>query len=488
MEPNAHQARSGIGPFSLREIEILRAISDGMSNHEIARKLALSLETIKWYNKQIFVKLGVNSRTQAVNKAAALGLLAAHRLAAMQEESRRPRHNLPAWLSSFVGREKEMADIRRLLEASRLVVLTGPGGCGKSRLASRVAAELVGIYPDGVWLVEFASIRDPALVAHALAQLLQVNARSDQSPGDAVKSFLEPKHLLLLLDNIEHLPEAHPLVGELLAAAPQVTVLATTRERLHIYGEQEYPVHPFSVPDPRAPDANGPWLDLEAIQLFVQRARAVDPGFTADEPQLLAIATICFQLDGLPLAIELAASMVKTLPPSLLAEQLDKDPGALTSGPRDLPARQRTLRATLDWSYNLLQDDERTFFARLAVFCGGGTLEAILHVCPNGLARDPLALLSGLVGKNLVYTCQDSDGEQRFMMLNTVHEYAAERLSESSEADSIRGLHAEYYTRLVEAAADGIRGPKQDYWFARLRAEPGNLQEASAWSSGRVGV
>jgi predicted ATPase len=381
-----------------------------------------------------------------------------------------------------VGRIKEIAEIKHLLKSSRLVVLTGPGGCGKSRLALQVAAKLVESYRDGVWLVEFASISVPALVANAIVQVLQVSASGDASLVDVLKRFLARKHLLLLLDNFEHLPEATPLVGELLAAAPQVTVLATSRERLHVYGEQEYPVHPLSLPDLHIGETKDQVLAYEAVNLFVQRARAAQPGFTADEAQISSIARICVRLDGLPLAIELAASQVKIYLPATLAQRLEDGQDALPSGPRDLPARQRTLRATLDWSYNLLQEGEKILFARLAVFSGGSTLEGILSVCGRGLHGDAIEILSALVEKNLVYPRQGSDGELRFTMLETIHEYATERLSARGEVESIRILHADYFAHMAEAAEKEMRGARQEYWFARLRAEQNNLHSVFTWS------
>jgi len=478
---NSIQTQTWIEPFSHREIEILGLISDGLSNHEISQKLLLSPETIKWYNKQIFSKLGARSRTQAVRIAVEFGLLDSQRTAALEEESRQSS-NLPSQLNSFVGRVREIAEIKHLLKSSRLVVLTGPGGCGKSRLALQVASELIEAYRDGVWLVEFDSISEPALVANAIVQVLQVNASGDASLVDVLKRFLARKHLLLLLDNMEHLPEAHPLVGELLAAAPQVTVLATSREHLHVYGEQEYPVHPLSLPDLQRGETKDQLLAYEAINLFVQRARSVQPGFTVDEDLIYPIARISVRLDGLPLAIELAASQVKTQPPPILAQRLDNSLDALPSGPRDLPARQRTLRATLDWSYNLLKEDEKILFARLAVFSGGITLEGILSICSRGLPGDVIEILSALVEKNLVYTRQGSDGELRFTMLETIHEHASERLLAFGEAKSIRILHADYFTHLAEVAEKEMHGARQDYWFARLRAEQDNLRSVFTWS------
>jgi non-specific serine/threonine protein kinase len=470
-----------VEPFNHREKEILRLISDGLSNYEISQKLMLSLETIKWYNKQIYGKLGVKSRTQAVRKAVEYGLFDLQ-VEQKKEEERPQCSNLPAQLTSFVGRVKEIAEIKELLKSSRLVVLTGPGGCGKSRLATQVAAEFVNDYRDGVWLVEFASISEPALAANAIVRTLQINAIGDANLTGVLKRFLARKHLLLLLDNFEHIQEASPLVAEILATTPQVTVLATSRERLRLYGEQEYPVHPLGLPDLHGGENKEQWLAYEAIDLFIQRARATQPGFTVDEDKIGSIARICVQLDGLPLAIELAASQVKIFPPAILAQRLAEGLDALPSGPRDLPSRQRTLRATLEWSYHLLKENEKILYARLAIFKGGSTLDGITQICAHGLSKNAIDLLSGLVEKNLVYPRQNIDGDLRFTMLETIHEHAAEYLDASGEARNIHILHADYFAKLAETAYKEIYKSKQGYWFGRLLDELDNLRSVLSWS------
>jgi non-specific serine/threonine protein kinase len=475
------QKQIWIEPFSHREVEILGLISDGLSNYEISQQLHLSTETIKWYNKQIFAKLGVNSRTQAVRKAVDFGLFDFPVEKTIEGEQSQSS-NLPAQLTSFVGRVREIAEIKGLLKTSRLVVLTGPGGCGKSRLAAQVAAQLVEDYRDGVWLVEFASISEPALVVNAIVRILQINASGDVSLADVLKRFLARKHLLLLLDNFEHISEAAPLVAELLAAAPQLTVLATSRERLHLYGEQEYPVHPLGLPNLHSGKNKEQWLASEAIDLFLQRARATQPGFAVDEDYLSSIAHICVRLDGLPLAIELAASQLKIFPPAILAKRLEQGLDALPGGPRDLPSRQRTLRATLEWSYNLLKANEKILYARLAIFKGGSTLDGITRICAHGLSRNVIEILSNLVEKNLVYPRQNADGELRFTMLETIQQHAAERLAASGEAESIRILQAEFLANLVEAAKKEIYTTRQWYWFDLLRDELDNLRSVLSWS------
>jgi len=467
--------------FSERETEILRLLSDGLSNREIGDTLALSPETVKWYNKQIFSKLGVTSRTRAAAAAGEYGLLRTPEAAAMDQGSVR-RSNLPAQVTSYVGRTREIAEVRQLLKSSRLVVLTGAGGTGKTRMALQVAGELQGHYREGIWLVELASISQPVLLADAISRVFELNIPGDDSLVDALRRFLAPKHVLLLLDNFEHLLGAAPLVGELLAAAPQLTVLATSRERLHVYGEQEYSVQPLQLPDQGPTSSIERLIDNEAVDLFIQRARSAQPLLVMDDDQLSATARICVRLDGLPLAIELAASQARIYPPSVLAQRLEGSLQALPSGPRDVPARQRTLRATLDWSHQLLREDEQALFARLSVFQGGGTLESIERVCSHGLPGSAAAALVSLVEKNLVLPREPRDGELRFAMLETIREYARERLASGGESEQMHGRHASYFTELSEQACREFRTSRNRYWMGRLRAENDNLRAALGWS------
>lgn len=454
----------------------------GMSNHEIAQKLHLSPETVKWYNKQIFSKLGVSSRTLAVAKAREFHLLS-FRETAQVEEQMRVMHNLPAQITSFVGRSKEMEEIKHLLRSSRLVVLTGPGGTGKTRLALEVAAQLADSYRDGVWLVELAPIREAGLVADAIAQVLHLSIHGNARLGEILKRNLKSKHLLLLMDNFEHLPQATPLVSELLAAAPQVSVLATSRERLHLYGEQEYPVSPLGLPDPARNTSTERLMAYDAVNLFVQRARAAQPGFTLQESQAEALAQVCIRLDGLPLALELAASQVKIYPPTVLVQRLSGILSALPAGPRDLPARQRTLRAAIQWTYDLLTEEEKLLFSLLAVFRGGATLEAIEKICTASHEFSNLMnCLSALVDKNLLLARETHYGELRFSMLETIHEYALEILESGEMAESIHRCHAAYFSAMAEHASEEIRDRRQTYWYARLLAEQENLRVALAWS------
>jgi predicted ATPase/DNA-binding CsgD family transcriptional regulator len=468
-------------PLSLREIEILGQICDGLSNREIAGKLSLSLETIKWYNKQIFAKLGVGNRNQAAAKARQQRLLETAPPASVENELR-ALHNLPAQLTSFVGRQKEITEIKQNLKSSRLMVLTGPGGTGKTRLALQVAGELRGSYRDGVWWVELAPLRDPGLVGNAIAQALKLNASSEAPLTELLKRRLAHMNALLLLDNFEHLLPAAPLVGELLAAAPQTWVLVTSRERLHVYGEQEYPVHPLELPVVQRDESAEELLAHDAVNLFVQRARAAQAGFSLDEVQKSAVAQICVRLDGLPLALELAASQVKIFPPSLLVQRLQDSLGSLPVGPRDLPERQRTLRATIEWSYALLDEAQQALFARMAVFSGGATLDAIERACSHNRPEDLVNTLTALLDKNLVFRRDHLLSEPRFAMLETIHEYARECLQASGEAAQVQTRYVTYYTDLAEQAAGQIRGKRQSYWLNRLQAEQDNLRSVLNWT------
>ncbi len=391
-------------------------------------------------------------------------------------------HNLPAQLTSFVGRERETAQVVHLLGATRLLTLTGPPGTGKTRLGLRVAAEVLDQYQDGVFFVDLAPIRDPGLVPTTIAQVLGTGESGGQPVLATLKNALRHKQLLLLLDNFEQIMDAAPLVGDLLSSSPGLKALVTSREALRVYGEQEYPVPPLTLP---ALDRAEPLRSLsqyEAVELFTRRARAVRPGFSLTEDNAPAVAEICVRLDGLPLAIELAAARSTMLSPEMMRRRLESRLGVLVSGPRDLPARQRTLRGAIDWSYDLLEPPEKTLLARLAVFQGGRTVEAVEAVCSQGLTIDVLAGLESLLNKSLLRRVKGATEEPRFVMLEMIHEYAWERLEASGDAEDLRRQHAEYYLALAERAAPELRGARQQDWFVQLRAEQDNLRAALAWS------
>jgi predicted ATPase/class 3 adenylate cyclase len=372
--------------------------------------------------------------------------------------------NLPVEPMPLVGRERELRDAMSLLEREeiRLLTLTGPGGVGKTRLALQLAAELVGEYEDGVFLVDLASIRDPELVVPTIGRTVGLSEAGGRPVAEALAEFLGDKRTLLVIDNVEHVVDSAPALGRLLASCRRLEVVATSREPLRVAAEQEYPVPPLSA--------------AESVELFTDRARAVRPGFEVDG-DLAAIVEICARLDGLPLAIELAASRVKVLPPPKLLERLDQRLSLLTGGARDAPERQQTLRAAIDWSFDLLDPPEQALFTRLSVFAGGCTLEAAETVCAATIDG-----LASLVDKSLLAEREGSGGEPRFVMLETVRAYARERLEQGDELDEVRCRHAEYQLALAEEGRTfhGDR-PSREEQSDRLYDELANIRCALEW-------
>lgn len=466
-----------------REKEILQRLSTGLSDQQIADDLFLSLNTVKWYNRQIYSKLGVKSRTQAIACAKDLGVLGGIEMPPPVSVSR-----LPAQTTLFIGRQREMAEVKRLLVASRLLTLTGAGGTGKTQLALRVATEIAEAFADGVCFIDLAPLSDHTLVAKAIAGALGVLEQPSEPLVETLKRALAHRELLLLLDNYEHLIKAASLVTTLLTAAPRLKVLATSREPLRLAGEQEYVVPPLSLPGAETVSAER-LLASEAGLLFVRRAQMALLRFEVNDTTAPVIGRICTRLDGLPLAIELAAARCKLFTPHALLEQLegarDGSPfRALARGSRDSPPRQRTLRDSIAWSYHLLDTDEQRLFARLAVFRGGRSLEAIESVCSEGLSIDVMDGLASLLDKNLVQQKEAPDGELRFIMLEMLHEYARERLKASGEEETIQRRHAEYFVALAERAEPALRLAGYESWVQRLELDLENLRAVLEWSLG----
>ena len=391
-------------------------------------------------------------------------------------------NNLPMQPTLLVGREREVEDVRgRLLAPEvRLLTLTGPGGTGKSRLALQSAADLIEEFEDGVFFVALATLTDHTLVTSSVAQVLGVRESGDQPLLEGIKDYLQDKRLLLVLDNFEQVLEAAPQAGEILSAAPRLKVLATSRIPLGIYGEREYAVPPLAIPDPKRLPTLEVLSQYEAVRLFIERAEATKAGFEITSENAPAVAEICARLDGLPLAIELAAARIKLLPPSSILARLTNRLKLLTGGARDLPERQRTLRGAIEWSHTLLDEGEKTLFARMAIFSGGRTLEAIEAVCDaqGDLPMDAFDSVSSLVDKSLLRQEEGPEGEPRFMMLETIHEYAREKLRESGEAEEIGHAHARHFLGLAEEAE--LTGPEQAWWLERLEAEHDNLRTTLA--------
>jgi len=393
-------------------------------------------------------------------------------------------HYLPHELSTFVGREREIAELERLVGQTRLLTLTGPGGAGKTRLALAVAQDIVEEFRDGAWWVEFAPLSDPDLVPQAVAQALGVREAPGLSPAVALVEHLKARETLLILDNCEHLVDASAsLVGALLRSCPGLRLLATSREALRVEGESAYLVPPLLLPDPAQPPSLRDVGRYEAVALFAERAKAANSSFELTERNVPEIVRLCRALDGMPLAIELAAARTRVLSVEQISSRLEDSLGLLTGGSRTAEPRQRTLRTAIDWSYELLSEHERALFRRLSVFAGGFVLEAAEAVCagegigPEGV----LDLLASLIDKSLVTVAQRG-GEARYGMLEPVRQYALERLEEDAEAEETRCRHAEHYLALAETAEPQLLGADQGLWHQRLRTEFANLREAYAWS------
>jgi predicted ATPase len=405
------------------------------------------------------------------------------RLADAPARPAEPRpNNLPVQRTAFIGREHEAAALRQLLRRVdvRLVTFTGPGGIGKTRLALQVAAELASEFPGGVCFVPLSAVGEGGMIASTIAQAVGVREPGNQSPQESLKEYVGglDQPMLLLLDNFEHLVPAAPVVSQLLTTGTKLKVVVTSQAPLHVYGEHEFPVPPLALPDLKSIPPLEVLSSLPAVALFVERAQAVKHEFALTKENAPVVAAICARLDGLPLAIELAAARIKLLSPPAMLARLESRLKLLTGGARDLPTRQQTLRSTVDWSYSLLNAAEQTLFRRLSVFTGGCTLEGVEAVCDTkgDLGLDLLDGMASVVDKSLAQEVEQADAETRFRLLSTIREYALERLAESDDETATRRAHAAYYLVLAEEGAEDVVAHPE--WLDRFEIEHDNFRMA----------
>jgi len=468
--PPERLARAGV---TEREAEVLSAVAQRLHNREIADRLYISVRTVESHISALLRKLGVTDRAALVEVGAEIGRAAQIGTAP------------PVPLTSFVGRERETDEIPALLQDHRLLTLTGPAGAGKTRLALHVAASGAERFFDDVRLADLAAVASADLVADTLARALGVSPQPTRPVRDSLRDAARETHGLLLVDNCEHVvAEAAELVSDLLAAGGPLRVLATSREVLGVPGEVSYEVQPLPVPSPRASSRAATAGGYDAVRLFVDRARAASPGFALTDTNASAVAALCQRLDGLPLAIELAASRVRSFPPAELVEHLDQRFELLSAGARTVLPRHRTLRAAIDWSYDLLGDEERALFDRLGVFPADFDYDAVEAVCATSGSGGGavVRLLPALVDKSLVST---AGGDMpRYRLLESLRAYAAERLAACGADTDTRQRHAAHYLAVAELAAGRLRGPEQRAWLDRLTIEQPNLRTALAHSVG----
>ncbi len=394
-------------------------------------------------------------------------------------------HNLPVQPTTLIGRENEVAAVVHLLQREDvgLVTLTGPGGVGKTRLGLQVAAELAEHFIDGVFFMNLAPVSDPALVVPAVAQTLGILESASQSLLERLREQLQQRRVLLLLDNFEQVVSAAVQMADLLTACPKLKLLVTSREVLHVRAEYEFVVPPLALPDPSSLSEQEAFSHFASVTLFLQRVRTVKPDFQLTAANAHAIAEICVRLDGVPLAIELAAARMKLFTPQELLARLSHGLQILTSGARDAPLRHQTLRNTIAWSYDLLKAEEQQLFWRLSVFVGGCTLEAVETICAerDDGVRSALDGVTSLIDKSLVQHMEQEGYDSRLVMLETIREYGRERLTASEEEERIRRAHANYYLALVEEAEPHLKGAQQLLWLRRLDRAQENLRTALSW-------
>jgi predicted ATPase/DNA-binding CsgD family transcriptional regulator len=478
-----------IEPLTLREREILTLLGEGLTSSEIAVRLTLAVSTTRWHIQQVYSKLGVNSKRQALERGREMGLIRPASNFPTGVPPASPgsglRHNLPRQITRFYGRQDDIARVQRLLEDDALVTLTGPGGIGKTRLALQVAEVVLTAYPDGVWYCELAAVFDPALAPQQVAVSLGVRLVPNRPALDSLVDHLRPRQALLLLDNCEHLLEACAHLAELLLHACRgLKILAVSREPLGVMGEAIFRVPALPFPEPGiSPDLNE-LGGYAAVSLFLDRAQLVQPEFIATSQNASHLARICQRLEGIPLALEMAAAWMTILSTGQLLERLDDSFRLLSVASHTTLPRHQTLRATIDWSYALLSETERLVLQRLSVFAGGCTLEAAEAVCGDeNLGRaEVLEALAGLVDKSLVIADRQPGKETRYRLLQMVLQYAREKLGEGAACDQTHRRHRDFFLSFAGAHFKKLRTRERPAWIERCEAEHENLRQALEWS------
>ncbi len=488
------QPLSRYAPFVPTELEqiVSRALAKGRAQrYQSVREMTQDLRALR-QELEFKAKLkSASQRSDSSNESSSTRAAQSSDSAQAQSISFQPgsaslevKNNIPVQPTPLIGREEEIALLQQLLRRNdvRLLTLTGPGGAGKTRLGVEAASSLLEEFPDGVIFVALASISAPELVASAIAQAFGIKQSGTVPLIEALKQTLRARRLLLLMDNFEQVLAAARLVAELLATCPELKILVTSREPLHLRGERQFEVPPLGLPDLAESTSVEALSQYAAIALFIERATAIQPEFTLTNENARAVAEVCIRLDGLPLAIELVAARLKLLSPAEILTRLEHRLALLTGGAKDLPKRQQTMRKTISWSYDMLSRSEKKLFRRLSVFVGGCTLTAVEAICGDEPGIDVLDGLASLVDKSMLRQKEQSKTEKRFKMFETIREFGHEQLLASGETEAIQRRHALFFLDLVERAEPLLTGPEQVVWLERLESEHNNLRASLRWA------